>query len=117
MRVRNKTLVEQVMKRDIGLCQCCGFKADEVHHIIPLSKGGSDELSNMAALCNFDHRNAPDTLEEFNEYKKMGGAKLRIIVGQSMMLSDGNSYHEIMNFIKVLRNIDVTNMIEEYGVK
>ncbi len=44
-----------VLKRDNGLCQCdeCqGGKvrltlANEVHHIIPKAKGGTDDLSNL----------------------------------------------------------------------
>ena len=47
-----------VLKRDNGLCQCAecqGGKvrltlANEVHHIIPKAKGGTDDLSNLQAI-------------------------------------------------------------------
>jgi 5-methylcytosine-specific restriction endonuclease McrA len=45
-----------------GICQYCGkkFKATEldVHHIIEISKGGSNKDSNLIVLCPNDHRRA-----------------------------------------------------------
>ncbi len=38
-----------------GRCECCGAhepqRALEVDHIIPRNQGGSDDLSNLQALC------------------------------------------------------------------
>lgn len=53
-----------VLKRDNGLCQCdeCqGGKirltlANEVHHIIPKAKGGTDDLSNLQAINKECHK-------------------------------------------------------------
>lgn len=47
-----------VLKRDAGLCQCdeCqGGKlritvANEVHHIIPKARGGTDDMSNLQSV-------------------------------------------------------------------
>jgi len=41
-------------------CEWCGDRSDhlEVHHIEPRSKGGSNDLSNLIALCPDDHRKA-----------------------------------------------------------
>jgi len=115
--IRDKTLIKTVLERDIGLCQCCGFKADSVHHIVPLVYGGTDELTNMVSLCDFCHGQAPDTIEEFNEYKRIGGAKLPYLIGISMLKSDGNQYHIIKELIKQIRQCDITQAIEIYGVK
>ena len=46
----------QVMTRDCGLCQACKHAgrlnlAVQVDHIRPHHLGGSDELSNLQALC------------------------------------------------------------------
>ena len=45
----------QVFKRDNFTCQYCGRKTPEVilelEHIIPLSKGGTDELDNLTTSC------------------------------------------------------------------
>jgi hypothetical protein len=45
----------EVFKRDNFTCQYCGRKTPEVilelEHIIPLSKGGTDELDNLTTSC------------------------------------------------------------------
>src|SRR5262245_52949793 len=51
------TLAERVfvLSRDKKTCQICGRKAPEVpleiDHIIPVSKGGTNDASNLQALC------------------------------------------------------------------
>jgi len=52
---------DQVLLRDQYLCQCeqCGGKrllADEVDHIVPLSLGGTDDLSNLRAINKDCHK-------------------------------------------------------------
>lgn len=46
----------QVISRALGRCEACGTssaeRALEVDHIVPRSKGGSNELSNLQALCS-----------------------------------------------------------------
>lgn len=43
-------------------CMKCGFdlypEAIEIHHIVPLTKGGKDNLSNVTLLCANCHRHA-----------------------------------------------------------
>lgn len=50
-----KQIRVQVLVRDKYRCQMCGRTKDEVplevDHIIPISDGGTDELSNLATLC------------------------------------------------------------------
>lgn len=45
----------RVLTRARGRCECCGAhehqRALEVDHIVPRNHGGSDELSNLQALC------------------------------------------------------------------
>lgn len=43
----------QILKRDHRLCQICRERqATEVDHIVPKSKGGSDDPSNLQAACD-----------------------------------------------------------------
>lgn len=57
MRTRNITLSVRmdVLRRDSSQCVCCGRKPPEVElevdHVIPFSKGGGNDLSNLQALC------------------------------------------------------------------
>lgn len=55
---RKRTLTNsikiEVFKRDNHTCQECGAGREaklHVHHIIPVSRGGTDEMSNLVTLC------------------------------------------------------------------
>ena len=41
----------RVLRRDNNTCRYCGGEANEVDHIIPVSRGGSHLLSNLCASC------------------------------------------------------------------
>ena len=45
----------EILKRDRNTCKGCGARAPdvelEVDHIVPVSRGGSDEPSNLKTLC------------------------------------------------------------------
>lgn len=40
-----------VLRRDAYTCAYCGDAANEVDHIHPRSKGGTDDLDNLVACC------------------------------------------------------------------
>lgn len=46
-----KRLRLQILKEDEYTCYMCGGEANEVDHLIPRSRGGSDERENLAAAC------------------------------------------------------------------
>ena len=50
-------LREYVVNRDNRLCRACMKEASElqVHHIVPVSHGGSDDKMNLITLCNLCH--------------------------------------------------------------
>lgn len=43
------------LARDRWTCQDCGGHAREVDHIIPRSRGGSDAINNLRAICKACH--------------------------------------------------------------
>lgn len=61
---RNRRLVQELQKMYQGKCQIClwdprgsyGQPLCEGHHIVWLSRGGNDELANMALICPNHHR-------------------------------------------------------------
>lgn len=62
-----------VFKRDDYTCKYCGKRGGklEVDHVIPFSKGGSDDLSNLVTSCRHCNAQKHDkTLEEFMKWKK-----------------------------------------------
>jgi 5-methylcytosine-specific restriction endonuclease McrA len=40
-----------VFDRDEHRCQYCGDRADSIDHVVPRSRGGSDDWDNLAAAC------------------------------------------------------------------
>src|ERR1700676_412423 len=54
-------LNKAVRKRDGNKCQAivfgqrCGKPGDDVHHIVPLSRGGANTQSNLITLCEDCH--------------------------------------------------------------
>ena len=54
----------EVLKRAHFRCELCGISAEqkalEVDHILPRNKGGSDDLSNLQALCYTDNATKRD---------------------------------------------------------
>lgn len=58
-RTLSKKKRSNVLNRDGNECLRCGSTTDlEVHHIIPVSRGGSDETANLATLCSDCHKDA-----------------------------------------------------------
>lgn len=49
---------KEVYKRDSWGCRKCGAKNSKLyaHHLIPLSKSGSNELKNLVTLCENCHK-------------------------------------------------------------
>lgn len=65
--VRSASVRNAVLQQSCGLCEWCrlpGFETEsgdvylETHHVIPLSEGGLDTVSNVVALCPLHHREA-----------------------------------------------------------
>jgi len=67
--------------RDDFTCRLCGAKENlHVHHIIPVSKGGGDNLGNLVTVCRECHSKVEGTkrfqkseyLEQMKKLKKKG---------------------------------------------
>lgn len=67
----------QILKRDNYLCQPCERQgritsAHEVDHITPIHKGGTDDLSNLQAICIDCHKDK--TQKELGNKRKVSSA-------------------------------------------
>lgn len=104
----------------MGLCQCCGFRGTEAHHITPLTYGGKDIPQNMMLLCYLCHRDAPDTKEEFRIYLRDGGARTRLMYGLVMQeieknnMNIGETWQLFRKIIKLLKMADLSYNLELY---
>src|SRR6185503_21126950 len=48
-------LCKKVRERDRDRCIWCPNPAKEVHHIKPLSRGGTNSMANLACICKTCH--------------------------------------------------------------
>lgn len=67
----------QALKRDHYLCQPCQTKgrvtpAKEVDHIVPKSKGGTDDLTNLQSICIDCHTAKTAQDEGWKQARKVG---------------------------------------------
>ena len=51
-----------ILRRDHNVCVYCGDAATEVDHIIPVSRGGSHDATNLVASCH--NCNAKKNIEQ-----------------------------------------------------
>ncbi|OIQ78421.1 HNH endonuclease [mine drainage metagenome] len=79
-----------VMQRDQGRCAYCGESADTVDHVVPRSRGGPHEWTNVVAACRrCNHRKADRLLSEigwvlpFEPRAPRGAAALASVVGHA----------------------------------
>ena len=51
------TTRRRVLARDLGRCTVtgCNANASDVDHVVPASRGGSDDESNLASMCRAHH--------------------------------------------------------------
>ena len=52
-------------EQDVILCEACSRQAVDIHHIKYKSRGGTDDISNLIALCRKCHEMAHN--EQLNE--------------------------------------------------
>jgi 5-methylcytosine-specific restriction endonuclease McrA len=51
-----------VLRRDGGICVYCSEPADTIDHVIPRSRGGTHDWSNVVAACKRDNLTKADLL-------------------------------------------------------
>ena len=54
---RGQQMRQQVKRAAGGKCALCPMPGAQVDHIVPLARGGKDDLSNMQLLCFSCHAN------------------------------------------------------------
>ena len=113
-----RSIKNQIIKRDKGLCRACGSIGKEIHHITPVVFGGTDDIENLILLCYICHYSAPNTKEEFAIYLKRGGARSCMIIGMGMLLGEEYGCSAQVSFEQVKKAIDWSRkqIAEEYSV-
>ena len=68
-----RRLRSEILKRDNGICFYCGVHgATHVDHLTPISRGGTDSSTNLAACCKrCNLRKGEKTADEFIRKQQM----------------------------------------------
>lgn len=112
-------LRRSIESRDEGHCQCCGFGRGEpdfmgvfqVHHIIPVMYGGSDNKTNLILLCNNCHTLVHDYerarfLPEADTYGKYLSVKSIVVLGNMLQQLRKEALAELKrNHIEIFRQV------------
>ena len=119
-----------ILRRAKGHCEACGVSAEEraleVDHIIPRNKGGTDDLSNLQALCyrcNAQKRDRDDTnftavRESYNDRNQeclfCNLPKNRIISGNELAFAIKDAYPVTDGHTLIIPRRHVSNYFELY---
>lgn len=77
----SKELLEEVYKRyDSKCCNCGSTDNLDIHHIVPLSCGGTDRATNLVLVCQRCHQGLHHGhhIEKYRVYKNKGGRKRKV---------------------------------------
>ena len=107
------TLRYEVLKRAKSHCELCGISADEkaleVDHIVPRNSGGTDDLSNLQALCyscNAMKRDRDDT--DFRQVAESYGDRedgcLFCEVSKQRIISENELCYVVRDFYPVTKD-------------
>ena len=69
----SKTIKEKVLEKGKGKCSICGRRNVplDIEHITPISKGGTDSIDNLRAVCRSCHvQSLRTSFEDFSFFKK-----------------------------------------------
>lgn len=73
MEKHKRTYIESlgISRDDVVLCEVCGQRGADIHHIEYQSQGGKDEIENLIALCRGCHKAEHDTASRKERYQSI----------------------------------------------
>lgn len=117
----SQTKKQRIRNRDNQKCQNCGQKGVElhVHHVVPLSDGGSNDPSNLTTLCvechnaiHHDNKTAPTSDQASKPYSNPGNSWVAfvslfipVVLLGGGILSAFTSFSTLTAFAIVIANI------------
>lgn len=66
-----KTYKDYIWDEQGGKCACCGKPITQYHHIVPKSKGGTDNVKNIIGTCDGCHKEIHKSAKFEEELKKI----------------------------------------------
>lgn len=105
-KILDPVIRRSVESRDGGYCQCCGYGKDQpdlmgvfnVHHMVAVQYGGSDNKSNLILLCSNCHKLAHDYeagrfLPDKEFYDNNNFVKKIVVVGNILQIMKAKAIH------------------------
>ena len=75
-QTRNSRIIKTYISK-YPTCEFCGKDAEEVHHIIPVVKGGTDKEENLMSLCKNCHKTIHERITPRGELINIGRRKAK----------------------------------------
>jgi 5-methylcytosine-specific restriction protein A len=89
----NKGIRPKVFQRDGGMCSVmgpgCTRIATEVHHVIEVATGGSDDLDNLISICAPCHKHITATSAGGSKAVHRGGPRRQVSVAGTTAVNAG----------------------------
>jgi len=107
----------EIFKRDNFTCQYCGSNAPtvrlQIDHKVPLSKGGTDETSNLITSCSKCNYGKASNLLEDNELHQYGKiVKSRGKIYRQLKVPE--DLHAGLKTLAAQRRITIIKLLEDY---
>lgn len=99
---RNQYSTKKYLK-DNPKCEFCNNQAEEVHHIIPVVAGGTDNTDNLMSLCKHCHKLIHKKITPSADLIKMGRELARREKSENKKMNEQKS--EEYKFVDVLNNL------------
>lgn len=107
---KRKVNRKRIIIRDNCCCRRCGVGIEdtplEVHHIIPVYLGGSDDPSNLAALCPICHNEVPDytSVERFTAWLDTTPNHWIVLAVKAGMSDPEQAARDFVKLLKALKD-------------
>lgn len=109
-----------ILQRDGYMCAYCGRKASTVDHVIPKSKGGTDDSSNLVACCKRCNQKKSNRTPEdagMSFWSGFDKSRLSIVVITPLVTPEAGTANATANACKKISEAYISEIYKNYPRK